>query len=126
MGIGTKHLMLSRRGLDRHFDKRQIACAAANVHIALASFKPSLRWLSFLFGVCEPYIALAIKLSPERRQAIIAGRDQTSFVTLLKAPERQLTLPKPEAISDAQLVDFVRAVGSNRVLNAAVAVEAAQ
>ena len=117
----------SGHGLARHqYDKRQLACLAANVRVELAAFKPSVNWLSRLFGVCQPYIAAALKLSPERRQAIIEGRDKSSFVALLKAPERRLALPVPTAVDDSRIIEFVRTVGVTRVLDAAVMIEAAQ
>jgi hypothetical protein len=127
MSINGTKVVLSGRGLARHhYDQRQVACLAANVHVALAPFKPSISWLSRLFGVSGPYIAAALKLPAERRAAIVEGRDGTSFTNLLKAPERQLALPMPAEINDAEVVKFVRTIGRTRVLDAAVAIEAAQ
>jgi hypothetical protein len=106
---------LSGRGLPyRRFDARQRACLAANAHDELI-IKPSIHWLARAFQVSRMYIALALKLSPERRQAIIEGRDTTSFITLLKAN-----------IPDTELITFVRTIGVSRVLDAAVVVEAAE
>jgi hypothetical protein len=121
MGTNGTKVVLSGRGLARHhYDQRQVACLAANVHVALASFKPSISWLSRLFGVCGPYIAGALRLPAERRAAIVEGRDSTSFTDLLKAPERQLALPMPDKINNLK---FVRTIGVRRALEAAVSVE---
>jgi hypothetical protein len=71
------------------------------------------------------YIDLARKLSPAKRQAIIDGRDGTSFVALLKA-DPQLTLPLAQQstnghgeINDAEIVALVRKYGTGPVLEAA-------
>ena len=96
-------------------NKRQRACLAANTRTELTSITPSIHWLARAFRVNRAYIALALKLSPEQRQAILEGRDTTSFVILLKAD-----------IRDFELITFVRSIGITRVLDAAVAVEAAE
>jgi hypothetical protein len=95
-------------------DQRQRACLAAAAQAEL-SHKPSIHWLARAYQVNRPYIALALKLSPEQRQEILNGHDKTSFVTLAKA-----------GVSDVALIAFVRNVGVERMLNAAVVAEAAE
>lgn len=130
MGNNGTKIVLSGRGLAHHnYNKRQVACLAANVHVELRAFKPSLNWLSRLFGVSQPYISAALRLSPEQRTAIINGPDSTSFVSLLKAPEPRLALPKPKATENDdpdELIAVVRKYGTGRVLDACVAIEAAE
>jgi hypothetical protein len=89
------------------------------VHVALAPFKPSISWLSRLFGVSGPYIAAALRLPAERRAAIVEGRDSTSFTGLLKAPERQLALPIPDKINNAGLGEFMRIIEEMRTIETA-------
>jgi hypothetical protein len=81
----------------------------------LTSIKPSIHQLALLFEVSCSTIANARKLSPERRQAVLDGHDNTSFACLLKAP-KPLALPKPSA-------DIMR---RGRTINAAIAAEAAE
>jgi hypothetical protein len=125
---------LSGAGLvHRHLDKRQLACVAANVDEELIRVKWSIAQLAAAFKVSRVYIDLARTFSPEKRQAIIDGRDQTSFAALL-APNAQLALPLPkqstngngESINDAEIVALVLKYGTGRILDACVAVEAAQ
>jgi hypothetical protein len=118
MSINGTKVVLSGRGLHR-YDKRQLARLAANVHVALAAHKPSIAWLSRSFGVGPGYISAALGLSPERRAAIIEGRDKTSFVSLLKAPARQLALPIPDKIDNAGLGEFMRIIEEMRTIEAA-------
>jgi hypothetical protein len=126
---GTK--VLSGRGLlHRRWDKRQLGCIAANAADGLIDIDWAITQLSAALKVSRGYIDLARTLSPEKRQAIIDGRDQTSFAALLKAPP---ALPAPRQVngngkcdSDAEIVAIVRKYGSGRVLDACVAVEAAQ
>ena len=66
-------------------------------------------------------------LPPEKRAAIIAGTDTSSFVPLLNPPPLTLPAPKPTGdIDETELVDLVRMIGVSRIIDAAVAVEAAQ
>jgi hypothetical protein len=123
---------LSGRGLIcRRLDKRQLACVGANVDEGLTRIKWSVAQLAAALRVSRVYIDLARKLSPAKRQAIIDGRDGTSFVALLKA-DPQLTLPLWQQstnghgeINDAEIVALVRKYGTGPVLEACCAVEAA-
>ena len=124
---GSKIPVLSGRGLvHRAYDKRQLACVAANVAEGLAAIDWSIAQLAAALKVGRPYIDLARTLSPERRQLIIEGRDQTSFVTLLQAPKRQLALPWPTVNGESELFSTVRKYGVARTLDACCAIEAAQ
>jgi hypothetical protein len=109
----------------RHLNKRQRAVLAANVVDGLARFVPTNRQVADIFGVSQGYIDAARRLSPDKRKAILSGRDSTSFVDLLNG-HRQLALPSPQpVIDDARLIDVIRAAGIERTLAAAVAVERA-
>ena len=83
----------------RHLDKRQKAVLAANVIDGPARFVPTNRQVSDIFGVSMSYIDAARRLSPNKRKAILTGRDLTSFVVLLSW-QRQLALPIPQPVID--------------------------
>jgi hypothetical protein len=112
-------------------DKRQRACLTAEVLEGAANYQPTRKELAQLLGVSGNYIDAARKLSPERRRAIIEGRDDTSFAALLNPPEPQFALPMPassiatngEAIDDNTLFNIVATAGVDRVLTTAVEVE---
>jgi hypothetical protein len=130
---GTKVGSLSGRGVvHRHLDKRQLACIGANVADGLIMFEPSIAQLAAALKVNRVYIDLARTLSPEKRAAIIAGRDATSFVALLKPISPQLppwasaSNGNGESVDDTEIIAIVRKYGTGRVLDACVAVEAAQ
>jgi hypothetical protein len=112
----------------RHLDKRQKAVLAANVVDGLARFVPTNRQIADIFGVSVAYIDVARRLSPSKRNAILGGRDSTSFVSLLNG-RRQPVLLVPRSVSngreqvDPVLIDMIRAVGVERILDAAVVVE---
>jgi hypothetical protein len=130
---GSKIPVLSGRGLvHRRLDKRQLACVVANVADGLVEIEWSIAQLMLALKVGRQYIDLARSLSPEKRAAIIDGRDHTSFVTLLKAdPQPTLPLSKQSTnghgeINDAEIVAFVRKYGPARGLDACCVVEAAR
>jgi hypothetical protein len=134
----TARSVQGRSLVHQRLDKRQLAAIAADILAGSAVFQPSARMLSTLLGVSVVYIGIAAQLSPEKRKAIIAGRNSTSFHALLNPPEPQLALPAPKAIddstnghvsasiADAELITIARTVGAERMLAAAVAAEAAQ
>jgi hypothetical protein len=126
MGTNGKTILSGRGLVHRDLDKRQLACVAANVVDGLTSIDWSIAQLAIALKVSRQYVDLARKLSPERRQAIIDGRDQMSFVNLLQAAERPLALPKPTANGETDLFDTVRKYGIARTLDACCAIEAAQ
>jgi hypothetical protein len=119
-GNGTNAKVLSGRGLvHRHLDKRQLACVAANVIEGSTDIDWSIAQLMAALKVNRQYIEVACTLSPEQRQAIIDGRDQTSFVTLLKTVNGN-------GKDDDVIVALVRKLGTARVLDACCTVEAAE
>jgi hypothetical protein len=123
----TGQRTLSGAGLaNRKYDARQKACVAVEVGTGRTSIKLSKKQLASIFGVSVPYILAAEKLSPEARAATIAGNDTISFALVLNPPPLALRAPKAVEIDDPTLINFVRTVGTTRVLEAAVAVEAAQ
>jgi hypothetical protein len=111
---------------NRHLDKRQRACLAADVIDGVVKLNPSMKQLADIFGVSTTYIELARKLPIGKRAAILRGWDQTSFAELM--PRRSAMLPalitdvKAE-IPDIVLENLARSVGVERMLAAAVAVE---
>jgi hypothetical protein len=128
----TNARVLSGRGLaHRRLDKRQLACLAANAAEGQTRIDWSVAQVAAALKVSRQYIDLARSLSSEKRRAIIEGRDQTSFVTLLRASEPQFALRAPkhsgngngESIDDATLIAVVRHAGIERTL---MALEAAQ
>jgi hypothetical protein len=108
---------------NRHLDKRQRACLAANVFAGLVTFIPSQQQLAHIFCVSVPYIELARKLPIEKRTAILRGLDPVSFVELM--PRRSAMLPAPNcaSITNSYLEMVIRAAGVERTLEAACAVE---
>ena len=138
---GTNVRVLSGRSLvHRKLDARQLACVAANAAEGQTRIDWSVAQLVAALKVSRHYIDLARTLPVERRQAIIDGRDHTSFAAMLKAPEPQLeqlelAFPAPKhsdngngksIIDDATLIAVVRNCGIERTLQAAMAVEAAE
>jgi hypothetical protein len=114
----------------RKLDKRQLAILAADLVDGVMTIQLTMRQVARLLGVSENYIRIAQRFSPAKRAAILAGRDSTSFAVLLNPSARCLALPAPKqpiidwaGIDDATLSDVVRAVGIDRALAAAVAVE---
>jgi len=137
----TNARVLSGRGLvHRKLDARQRACVAANGAQGETKIDWTVTQLVAALKVSRAYVDLARTLPVERRQAIIDGRDDTSFAAMLKAPEPQLeqlelAFPAPKhsgngngksIIDDATLIAVVRNCGIERTLQAAMAVEAAE
>jgi hypothetical protein len=120
---GTKRATsLDGRAL-RHFNLHQKACIAANVLDEPGPFMPTASQLAHLLHVAPSYVAAACKLSPATRMAIVNGTDTTSFMPALQKANGGRG---NGVINDLKLLDLVRAVGVTRVLDAAVAVEAAE
>lgn len=110
----------------RHLDARQRACLGANILATPGPFVPTVSLLATILRVSVSYISAARKMSPAKRNAILAGIDNTSFVPLLNAPQARLALPAPKVaddIANSFLVDVVRTAGIERTLAAAVLVE---
>jgi hypothetical protein len=105
----------------RRLDKRQRAIMAADILDGQVTFTPSMKQLAELFGVNVVYITIARGLSPGKRVAILRGWDSTSFADLVRP--RQLKLPMCASITNQQLEHVIRAVGVERALAAAIAVE---
>jgi hypothetical protein len=81
--------------------------------------RPTVVQAAELWRVNRTYVAWAIKRWDNR------GGIEAGLMALV--PPRVLALPAPRvAIDDVQIIDFVRNVGISRVLDAAVAVEAAE
>jgi hypothetical protein len=117
--------VISGRGLaHRRLNARQRAVLAADVVDGIVAVQLSAKQVAQLLGVSAPYIALAQQFSPEKRAAILSGKDSTSFVGLLNPPTPQLALSAPrlaitwnEANDDALLAN-VRAAGITRTWTA--------
>jgi hypothetical protein len=108
--------VINGRGIARrHADKRRRAVLAADLADGRAVIQLSTRQLARLLGVSETYIRLAQQLSPEKRRAILAGRN-----SIFNLPPRRLpALPAP-LVSDEQLTNLAHLVGPDRWLNAGV------
>jgi hypothetical protein len=121
-GGANRHVLSGKSLAHRQLNKRQLACLAANVADGSDEYQPTVQQLARLFGVSVPYIAIAQKLTPEKRRAILERGDSTSFGLLSSAISR-FALPKP-AVSptDEQLVRLVHAVGAERLFKAIEAV----
>jgi len=114
---------------NRHLDKRQRACLAADVIDGVTTLTPSQKQLADLFNVSVRYVQLARNLSPGKRAAILRGFDSLPFAELMNPP-RQLSLAGPvipdmKVIPDIVLENLARAVGPERMLAAACAAESA-
>jgi hypothetical protein len=121
----TPRRVLSGRGLaHRHLNKRQRAVLAADVVDGVATVQLTAKQVAQLLGVSTVYIALAQQFTPEKRAAILNGKDDTSFVALLNPPAPQLALPAPrlaitwDGASDDALLANVRAAGITRTWTA--------
>jgi hypothetical protein len=110
----------------RELDAPQLAVLAADVADRLVTFIPSQQQLARLFGVSVPYIRAAQRLSPSQRAAILRGLDPVSFTDLVNPPRLSLAgpmIPDLKVIPDIVLENLARAVGVDRLLAAAIAVE---
>jgi hypothetical protein len=109
-------------------NKRQRACHAANVIEGLTVITLTQKLVAAILGVSQPYVNFARTLPPGQRQAILCGLDSTPFTTLMKPVNNGIKPGKTlrTDITDAELVKAVRQIGVNRVLNAAIAAEAAE
>jgi hypothetical protein len=99
----------------------------ADVLAKPGAFRATTSLLANMLQVSPAYIAVARRMSPAKRAAILSGSDRTSFVPLVNSTPTFL-LPAPKAVNgagDAELEKLVRKVGVGRVLDAAIAVERA-
>jgi hypothetical protein len=122
----TTRVITGRSLVHRQLDARQKACLAADVLDGMATFSPSQTQLADLLGVSTSYIVAARRLSPGKRVAILKGWDPTSFADLVRPqhqPRLKLLAPNCPSITNLQLEHVIRAVGVDRALEAAVAVE---
>jgi hypothetical protein len=110
------------------FDRIGRAFIAADLYSGTMRFiKPTVTQAVFLAGVNRAYVHWAIKRQAERAEI------EADLIPLVPAPA---LVPKANGsmllasitgqLPDADLIDFVRSVGVNRALEAAVAVETAQ
>jgi hypothetical protein len=112
----------------RQLNKHQLAALAADVEDGLAIYQPTRQQLAHLFKVNAEYIRRAGKLTPDQRKALLGNRDRY-HLAISHPPKLPLALPAPtvaNGVGDAELQNLVRKVGVGRVLDAAIAVEAAQ
>jgi hypothetical protein len=79
---------------------------------------PTARAACTLVGVSYGYVLAALKLSPEQRNAVLAGERPL-------IEERSHSLPAYWANADTgQIVEAIRLIGVDRALTAAIAIEA--
>jgi hypothetical protein len=121
----TAPRVLNGRGIaHRHPDKRRRAVLAAELADGRAIIQLSIGQLAELLGVSRTYIKVARKLTPEKRLAILSGRDNTSFRPLLTSPIPRLVLMAPAGTpSDESLAALAHRVGPDRWLAAGVRAE---
>ena len=119
----TQKVITGASIVHRQLDKRQRAILAADVLDGMVTFSPSQTQLANLLGVSAPYIIAARRLSAGKRAAILRGWDPTSFTDLVRPQQRQLLVSNCASITNLQLEHVIRAVGVDRALEAAVAVE---
>jgi hypothetical protein len=108
--------VLDGRGIaNRHPDKRRRAVLAAELADGRAIIQLSLVQLTELLGVSRDYIRAARRLTPEKRRAILSGRDATSFAAFCGP-----TSPRPALapVNDAALIELARSVGPDRLFAA--------
>jgi hypothetical protein len=99
---------------------------AAELHSGAKQLvKPTMVQSAFLAGVNRAYVHWAVKRQAERGE-ILAGLIPLVPPSVSKANGTMLPASITGYVPDSDVVDFVRSVGVNRVLEAAVAVEAAQ
>jgi hypothetical protein len=123
----TKTVITGVSLVHRRLTKAQRAVLAANVIDGLARYVPTNQRVYADFGMSQPYVDIARRLTPQRREAILRGWDQTSFAELMNPP-RQLSLagpltPNMKVVTDADLEQMIRAVGLERALAVACTVE---
>jgi hypothetical protein len=117
---------ITGRYLSHNGESRVVrAFLAADLHSGAKQLvKPTMLQSAFLAGVNRTYAHWATKRQAERFE-IEAG-----LVPLVPPPVSKANgsmLPMSiTGMPDAELIDFVKSIGINRVLNAACAVEAAQ
>jgi len=99
----------------RDLTKRQRAVLAANIYDGWARINPTQRQVADMCGVSLSYVRIALALHPDvRAPANMRPRPRVSAKVVNLA------------VTDSDLVKAIRAIGVNRVLDAAVAAEAAE
>jgi hypothetical protein len=88
--------------------------------------KPTITQAAFLAGVNRAYVHWAIKRQAERAEIEAGLIPLVSASPVSKLNGNMLPMSITGRMPDSDLIDFVRSVGVNRVLEAAVVVEAAQ
>jgi hypothetical protein len=87
----TQKVITGASIVHRQLDKRQRAILAADVLDGMVRLDPSQKQLAQIFGVSVVYVAIARKLSPGKRVAILRKWDPTPFTELMNPPPRQLS-----------------------------------
>jgi hypothetical protein len=112
----------------RELNKTQLAVLGANITDGLTRYVQTNQEVAASLGVSQTYINAARRLPPERREAILKGWDTATIAELMNPPH-QVSLRGPVIpdmkVSDVDLEQMIRAVGLERALAAAVAVESA-
>jgi hypothetical protein len=99
----------------RQLSKRQRACLAANIYDGQTRLNLTQRQAADLLGVSLSYVRFALALPPDVR-----------VPANVRPPRRVSMKVVNTTISNNDLVKVIRAVGVDRVLEAAVAAEAAE
>jgi len=121
----TPKVIRGRSLAHKQLDKRQRACIAADAIEGLTTVDPTKAQVAAMLGVSLAYVAVARKLPPGKRAAILRGWDPTPFAGLMKG-ETGKAVTRVKVITDSDLANLARAVGPERMLEAAATVEAAE
>jgi hypothetical protein len=120
----TPKVIRGRSLAHKRLDKRQGACLAADVIEGLTVITPTQAQVATMCGVSLAYVRIALGIPPGKRAAILRGWDSTPFAALItKTGTTKVINTK---ITDTALVKAIRAIGTERVLNAAVVAETAE
>jgi hypothetical protein len=107
----------------RQLSKAQRAILAADVIDGLARYVPTNQQVAAAFSVSQPYIDVARRLTPGRREAILRGWDTTPFTELMPRHPTMVTASNGASITNLQLAHVIRAAGVDRTLEVAAVVE---
>jgi len=110
----------------RNLTPSQLAVLAAEIADGFIRFEPTLGQIATMLGVSPGYMAQARKLTQLQRESVFKGWRSIGELLECIPP----ALPKPvvvdlASLTNMQLENVVRAVGIDRILNAASVVDQA-
>lgn len=87
---GPKKIVSGRSLAHRKLNARQKAAIVAQVLLGEKELRFSRQQLVTEIGACQGYVDVALQLSPDKRQAIASGEDETAFTLLKRYPQLRL------------------------------------